>query len=223
MPAPRILIVEDETKLLEHLADLFREDGFSVFTCSSYKELENSLQLPSKRFDIVLLDRLLQGRDSAEMLTQITDEVPDAKILVLSAINTAAEKASLLNLGAEDYVAKPFDSKELLARVHVLLRRNRPEIRLGNVLLDSDSRSMLVNDQDVPLTNKEFVLLRTLLKTPGKIYNKVFLYERVWEMNSSVDSNVVESTINKLRRRLEDARSTVQIKNARNVGYWVEE
>jgi len=223
MAAPRILIVEDETKLVEHLANLFRDDGFSVFTCTTYKELEAMLSLPAKRFDVVVLDRLLQGRDSVELVPRISDELPESKILVLSALNTATEKATLLNLGAEDYVAKPFDSAELLARVHVLLRRSRPEVRLGNVMLDSESRSMQVNGVDVPLTNKEFLLLRTLLKTPGKVYNKIFLYEKVWEMSSAVDSNVVESTVNKLRHRLEEANSTVQIKNSRNVGYWVEE
>lgn len=223
MAEPRILIVEDESKLLERLSQIFHEDGFSVSSCASFIEFENALNRPSQLFDVIVMDRLLQGRDSAELMKRISEELPDVKVLVLSAINTSAEKASLLNSGADDYVAKPFDGEELVARVRVLLRRSRPEVKLGNVLLNSENRTMLIDEHDVPLTNKEFIFLRTLIKTPGKIYNKAFLYERVWEMSPEVDSNVVETTVNKLRRRLEDANASIQIKNSRNVGYWVEE
>lgn len=223
MTAPRILILEDEQKIMLHLANLFKEAGFSVFTCGTLKELEGLLNLPVKRFDVAILDRLIHGRDSADLIPRLKTQLPEMKILVLSAINTAAEKASLLYLGADDYVAKPFDGDELLARARVLLRRNRPEILLGNVCLNTDQRSMKVNGTEVTLTNKEFTLLKTLLQTPGKIYNKSALYEQVWEMSSEVESNVVETTVTKLRRKLEDAYATVHIKNSRNVGYWVEE
>jgi DNA-binding response OmpR family regulator len=218
---PRILIVEDEIKLLNHLVDSIRAEGFSVFTCSSYRELENLLTLPVQ-FDAVILDRLLHGRDSAELLNQ-AKQIFEARVMILSAINTSSEKAALIDAGADDYLAKPFDGEELAARLRALLRRDVPDLKLSNVVINSTDRTILVDNSEIPLPNKEFVLLRTLAQTPGRIFNKAFLYKKVWEMNPDVESNVVETTVNKLRRRLKEAGARVNIRNARNSGYWIEE
>lgn len=223
MSSDRILIVEDEKKLLDHLSQTFTEEGFSSFTCESFRDFEHMLEFPVKRFEVIVMDRLLHGKDSAELLSKIKVKIPDTKIMVLSAINSAAEKTALLNSGADDYLAKPFDSQELIARVRALLRRNRTDLEFGNVVLDLDSRTMNVSDQVIHLTNKEFILLRTLMQAPQKVFNKAFLYEQVWEVHADIDSNVVEATVTKLRRRLEDSGATVHIKNARNLGYWIEE
>lgn len=219
----RILIVEDEIKLLSHLAKTISDEGFSTFTCASFTELENLLKIPVKRFDVVILDRLLHGKDSAEFVTRMKEVLPEVKIMILSAINSASEKAALLDLGADDYVAKPFSNGELIARIRALLRRSRPELKFGNVILNTERRTAKVDDKEFPLQNKEFTLLRTLIRTPGKVFNKIFLYEHVWEMSTEVESNVVEATVNKLRRRLEEAGANVSIKSMRNKGYWIEE
>lgn len=219
----RILIVEDEAKLLSHLASTIAEEGFSIFTCSSFGELANLLKIPIKRFEVIVLDRLLHGKDSAELVSRIKETLPEVKILILSAINSASEKAALLDLGADDYLAKPFGNDELIARIRVLLRRSGPELKLGNVILNTEKRTVRIGEREIALQNKEFALLRTLIRTPGKIYNKIFLYEHVWEMSTEVESNVVEATVNKLRRRLEEAGAKVVIKSMRNKGYWVEE
>ncbi len=222
MPSARILIVEDEVKLLSHLVSIVSSTMSSVFTCSSFKELEQILGVKVSRFDVIILDRLLNGRDSAELLPRIKQSYPDARLMVLSAIDTAAEKASLLNQGADDYLAKPFDGEELMARVNVLLRRAPKALSLGNITLQAESRSLSVNGRDIPLTNKEFLLLKTLMQVPGKVFPKNELYESVWEMSADVESNVVEATVNKLRRRLEEVGANVRISNARNAGYWIE-
>jgi len=96
-------------------------------------------------------------------------------------------------------------------------------LRMGNLVLNSADRTIKVNDVEISLPNKEFILLRTLLQVPGRIFNKAFLYKKVWDMSPEVESNVVETTINKLRKRLKDAEAAVNIKNARNSGYWIEE
>lgn len=223
MSSHRILIVEDETKLLSLLARIIAEEGFSTFTCASFGELENLLKIPVKRFDVIILDRLLHGKDSASLVTQIKDVLPEVKIMILSAINSASEKATLLDLGADDYLAKPFSSEELIARIRVLLRRSLPELRFGNLILNTEKRSAKVDEKEISLQNKEFALLKTLIRTPGKVFNKIFLYEHVWEVSTEVESNVVEATVNKLRRRLEEAGANVSIKSTRNKGYWIEE
>jgi DNA-binding response OmpR family regulator len=219
----RILVVEDEIKILGHLTQTIAEEGYSTFTCTSYTELENLLKLPVKRFDVVVLDRLLNAKDSASLINQIKSVLPEVKILIVSAINTPTEKAALLDLGADDYLAKPFDSAELIARIRALLRRNLPEDRIGNLVLNSEKRSVTVDQKELSLQNKEFVLLRTLVQAPGKVFNKIYLYEHVWRVSTNVESNVVEATVNKLRRRLEEAGATCSIKSLRNKGYWIEE
>jgi len=223
MAIPRILIVEDESKLSAHLDGLLKAETFSTFTCSTYRELEMLFEMPLQRYDLIVLDRLLQGQDSAQLLGTIKTKMPEAKILVLSAVNTPAEKAALLDKGADDYVAKPFAGEELVARVRALLRRSVKSVALGNVTLDLEGRSMSIGGQSSALTNKEFVLLRTLMTSPGKVFSKAHLHEKVWGMTADVESNVVEATINKLRRRFKEAEASPQIKNQRNTGYWIEE
>ncbi|MBX3022500.1 MAG: response regulator transcription factor [Bdellovibrionales bacterium] len=222
-PAPRVLIVEDEVRLLHHLSRILVEGGMSVFTCGSYQELEGMLNLSTTaRFDLFILDRLLQNKDSAELLPRLKAHFPTAKTMILSAINSAAERALLLDMGADDYMGKPFDSAELVARTRALLRRGKTEIVFGNLILDSENRLLKVDGNEVSLTNKEFLLLRTLVQWPGKIFNKTYLYDQVWEIKADVESNVVEATMNKIRRRLKESGANVTIKNTRNIGYWIE-
>ncbi len=220
---PRLLVVEDEDKLLGHLVTTLTDESYSVFTCATFRELETMLSMPTAEFEVVVLDRLLNGRDSATLIPRIKDKTPDAKILILSAINTPAEKAAILDQGADDYLAKPFETNELLARLRVLTRRSRPVMKLGNLELDSESRAIKVAEQTIGLTNKEYILLRVMLRAPRKVFSKAFFSQQVWDMSSDVESNVIEVTINKLRRRLEDVGATVRIKNSRNNGYWIEE
>ena len=222
MSTNRILVVEDEVKLLDFLSQHLRDEGFAVFTSTSISDLNTVLSIPNRRFDLIVLDRLLHGDDSAVEIPKIKKSC-DCKVLVLSAINTPSEKAAVLNLGADDYLAKPFSNEELVARIRALLRRDPVDLKLGNVSLNPIDRTVTIGDSTVVLTNREFVLLRTLLQFPRKIFNKAFLYEQVWDMSPEVDSNVVEMTVSRLRRRFEEAKASISIRNARNVGYWVEE
>lgn len=220
---PRILVVEDEEKLLAHLSRTLEEEKFKVDSCESFSSLEEIILMNNFTYDVVILDRLLYSRDSVQLIPQIKERQPRCKILILSAINTSSEKASILNMGADDYLSKPFASEELIARIRVLHRRVPMEVRLGNLVLDTDQRVITVDGIELSLQNREFVLLKTLVQSPGKIFNKNFLYEQVWGVNTDIESNVIEATVNKLRRRLKEIGANVIIKNTRNVGYWIEE
>src|SRR5690606_16895426 len=110
------------------------EDGFEAVAISTFDELESLVHQPKTNFDLVLLDRLLDGKDASQLIPKIKDKVTGAKILVLSAINTPIEKAQVLDLGADDYLAKPYEYEELLARMKAVLRRSSTVLRLGNLL-----------------------------------------------------------------------------------------
>lgn len=219
----RVLVVEDELRLLEHLTQLLKDEGFEVAPSASIDELERIANQPEDHFDLLLLDRMMHGKDTADLFEKLKASLPLSKILVMSAIDTSSEKIRLLDLGADDYLAKPFDSQELVARVRALLRRDRVNMQFGNLTLNSESRVIKVDGQEFSLPNKEFVLLRTLLQIPGRVYSKTYLYQQVWDMKTDVESNVVETTVNKLRKRLVEAGASLSIKNARSSGYWVEE
>lgn len=218
-----ILVVEDEARLLEYLVEKISAEGFNVIKCNSYEDLKKQVVDFFPKPDVIILDRLLGGKDSAALVPQIIDKCPSSKVLVLSAINSSIEKATLLDQGVDDYLAKPFEATELIARIKALLRRNSSEITFSNIVLDLEKRVTKVDGLEVNLQNREFLLLKTLVKIPGKIYNKKYLYEHVWEVSSDVDSNVVETTVNKLRRRMEDAGARLKINCIRYKGYWIED
>lgn len=219
----KVLIVEDETVLREHLVRLLEAEGFTSKTCSSIPEVESLLESRSSSFDLVILDRLLNGKDAGQKIPAIKREFPGVRVMVVSAINTPTEKATILDLGADDYVAKPFDGEEVVARARALLRRSLSVFRFSNLQLNLEERKLYVGDSEIHLATKEFLFLKTLLQEPGKVFSKNYLYEKVWEMSPEVESNALETTVTKLRRRLEEANSAAQIRNSRNVGYWIEE
>ena len=219
----KVLIVEDELILREHLVKLLQTEGFATATCSTVAELEALIETDSASFDLVILDRLLHAKDVGQKIPAVKQKFCGARVMVVSAINTPSEKAAILDLGADDYIAKPFDGEELIARVRALLRRNSAVFRFANLQLHLEQRKLLVGESEIQLATKEFLLIRTFMQEPGKVFSKNYLYEKVWELSSEVESNALETTVTKLRRRLEDANSTAQIRNSRNVGYWIEE
>lgn len=217
-----VLVVEDEAKLVEILQRTLSE-SFQVTVFTTYEELAALLEGSSIRFDLFVLDRMLDGKDSLNLIAPLKEKFPQIKVLVLSAISTPSEKAVALDLGADDYLSKPFANEELLARLRVLAKRIPSELRFGNIALDMLERTAKVAEVDLQLATKEFLLLRAFMKTPGKVYPKTTLYEEVWQTSADVESNAIETTVNKLRRKLEEAGASATIKNSRNLGYWIEE
>lgn len=226
-----VLIIEDEQKLSSYLEETLLSESFAVNKCYSFEEAESYLANPSGTPDLVILDRLLNSKDGVDkdgidLIEPMKSHFPKSRILILSAVNTATEKAAALDRGADDYLAKPFSSVELLARLRALGRRPSSDtatvISIGNVEIDTVARLVQTPEGRIHLSNKEFLVLLTLAKTPGKVFSRNSLCEIVWEMKGDLETNVVEATITNLRRKLEQMSSGVKVRNMRNAGYWIE-
>lgn len=223
----KILIVEDEIAILKKLQLSCENEGYQVKTATSLSALEQALN--NKKFypNVIILDRLLGGEDSAKFISKIKSTLADTKILILSAIDTATEKATLLDSGVDDYLAKPYSTIELLARIKALARRSslitsEQEHSIANLAINQGDRSVKASGQFLNLSQKEYQLLILFTSNPGKIFPKNTLLEQIWRNSGENESNVVEATVNNLRRKLEHAGANVQLRNMRNVGYWLE-
>lgn len=223
-----ILLVEDEDSVRDFIAGCMKAAGFVIHPVTSVEELESTLAFENRPSpDIVILDRLLHAKDSSEFIPHIRAKWPGAGVLVLSTIGNAIEKAKVIDLGADDYMSKPFSVEELVSRVKSLLRRPREVksqvISYGDIVLSFESQTVEAKGQKLDLSRKEFLMLSTLIKKPTRVFNKFQLLDLVWDTNTDVESNVVEVTIMNLRKKLQDTGCRAQILSRRNVGYWIED
>ena len=221
----KLLLVEDDIKLVELLSGNLKEQGFLVSYAVALNQLLDFIN-SDINFDIIVLDRLLQSIDTRDLIGQIKKKWPMAAILVLSAISTPNEKAELLNKGVDDYMGKPFSTQELIARIKALLRRYQQQpstyVQIGNLVLDTISRTITVEGKADVLPAKEFLLLRVLSQDHKRIWSKTELLDYVWGQSSELETNVVESTMANLRKRITDLKANITIRNMRNAGYWIE-
>ena len=215
----RILIVEDEARIRAFLARAFGAEGFGVDVAEDGNR-GLSLALAGS-YDLVILDLLLPGRDGLEALREIHRKCPDLPVLILSARSDLATKLRGFELGAVDYVAKPFSLDELLARARVQLRRQRlgeaaNVIRVGGLVLDLASRQAQIGDTVADLSDREFRLLHFLMVHVGEVISRERLLSEVWGYDFDPRSNVVDVCVRRLRRRLGD---DAPIETVRNAGY----
>jgi DNA-binding response OmpR family regulator len=223
-----LLIVDDEPDILKQIIILAESNGHTVRSATSLESLQQLVRLKNFYPHAIILDRILNGADSLSLVPNLKTTFADSRILIVSAIDTASEKAKALDAGADDYIAKPFSAVELIARINALGRRKNlygetPQLHIGNLVIDKEERTVKVGeDEDISLSQKEFQVLMMFASNPGKIFPKDLILEQIWQSSSEVESKVVEATINNLRRKLESNKANVNIKNMRNVGYWLE-
>jgi two-component system, OmpR family, copper resistance phosphate regulon response regulator CusR len=215
----RLLIVEDEVRIRAFLARAFEAEGFTVDVGA---DGEHGLALAlAGGYDLVILDLLLPGRDGLDALGELHRRRPDLPVLILSARGDLPTKLRGFELGAVDYVAKPFSLDELLARVRVQLRRTRVAddgtvVTVGRLELDLASRQARVGDTVADLSDREFRLLHFLMRHVGEVVSRERLLSEVWGYDFDPRSNVVDVCVRRLRRRLgPDA----PIETVRNAGY----
>lgn len=223
-----LLIVDDEPEILKQMILLTEGSGHTVKSATSLESLQQFVKTKGFYPHVIILDRILNGADSLSQVAPLKTTFADSRLLIVSAIDTAFEKAKALDAGADDYIAKPFSAVELIARINALVRRKSlygegAQLQIGNLILDKEDRTVKVDgSEDVSLSQKEFQVLMMFASNPGKIFPKDLILEQIWQSSNEVESKVVEATINNLRRKLEGHKAQINIKNMRNVGYWLE-
>lgn len=217
----RILVVEDEKKIATFLQRGLKECGFVVDVVHRGDEaLEIIL---TRHFDAVVLDILLPGRDGLSILRIMRERSHGVPVLILSARGEISEKVEGLNLGADDYLAKPFSIDELAARLRALIRRNSGEplirYRVHDLALDLATRAVRRGSRRIELTAREFSVLECLMRSPGRVFTRTQLCQHVWEYHFDPETNLVDVYIQRLRRKVDDGEETKLIQTVRGVGY----
>ena len=200
----RILVVEDEQLLCDGIAEDLVLEKYTVDRC--YDGAAAYEQLSVEPYDLVILDLNLPGMDGLDLLQRIRAERPELRVLILSARAQLSDKVTGLNLGADDYLTKPFALEELEARVRTLLRREfvqrDPTLHAGELTLDSVAREISVRGEALPLTPREFAILEHLMLCQGRWTSQEELMEHIWEADANPFSNAVRMHISSLRRKL---------------------
>jgi len=221
----QILLVEDDRDLRRFLSKAFREEGYGVTeTDSGDRALERALE---ETFSCLVLDVMLPGRDGFSVVSELRNRGVSTPVLLLTAKDELESRVRGLEGGADDYVTKPFDLPELLARVHALIRRAElrhkdATLRVGEVTLDPLTRRVMQSDRLVDLSPREFALLEFLMRNVGRTVSRARIAEAVWNYKFDPETNVVDVYVNYLRKKLSFGGRTVPIKTVRGVGYRME-
>ncbi|MDR0761824.1 MAG: heavy metal response regulator transcription factor [Campylobacteraceae bacterium] len=221
----KILIVEDEIKLGNYLKQGLNEAGFVVDT--AVDGLDGQHLALTEKYDLIILDIMLPFIDGLKLIQTIREENIATPILLLSALDKTQDKVKGLDTGADDYLAKPFDFAELLARVRSLLRRKgkeikQPNIEIGDLSVDLIKRVVSRNGKKIDLTNKEFLLLEFLLSYKGEVVTRSLIASNVWDINFDSDRNVIDTMVKRLRSKIDCGFEKKLIHTVRGIGYILE-
>ena len=222
----KILIIEDEAKTEQYLERGLTEAGFTV---DGARDGRDGLHIAlTEDYDLLVLDVMLPGLDGWEILRQLRRAHRQMPVLILTARDQVVDRVKGLELGADDYLMKPFDFAELLARVRALLRRGKAAqagevLKAGDLELDSVSRRVTRGGRRLAVTAKEFALLEFLMRRQGEVLPRSLIASQVWDMNFDSDTNVVEVAMRRLRAKVDDDFDVKLIRTMRGMGYVLEE
>jgi two-component system copper resistance phosphate regulon response regulator CusR len=221
----RVLIVEDDRKTAGYLVKGLQENGFVV---DSADNSVDGLHLASEiEYDFIILDIMLPGRDGWDIITELRRLGKEMPIIFLSALDAVQNRIKGLELGADDYLVKPFSFSELLSRIRTIMRRGpirHPDVLcIADLEIDVHRRTVLRGGQEIELTSREFLLLSLLARRRGEVLSKNLIAEQVWDINFESDSNPVEVAIRRLRKKIDDPFETKLIHTVRGVGYVLKE
>ena len=218
----KILIIEDDTDINHMISEFLKENGFETVSAFSGTEARLILSMDTA-FDLILMDLMLPGISGEELLPEIRlkSRVP---VIVLSARSALNDKVDLLLNGADDYLTKPFELEELLARIQVQLRRLKG-ISPGNYLtykrwkIDMDSRSLLIDGVPVELTAHEFDIIALLARRPEKVFTKQEIYEMIWEEDYAIEDKTIHVHISNIRAKLKESGTSDYIQTVWGIGF----
>jgi two-component system, OmpR family, response regulator len=217
----RILLVEDELEMAGLIARRLESIGFGVDCATTIGAARNSIG--ARPYSLVLLDRRLPDGDGLSMVDDIRRAQPGVRVVMLTALDSVPDKIAGLDAGADDYLAKPFDVDELLARVRANLRRNetggQPPLTVGELSFDLAAREASVSGRPIVLHRRELALLESLLRRHGRAAPREALIEEVYGGSGGLQSNALDALVSRLRRRLNTESAGVEIHPVRGVGY----
>ncbi len=219
----RILIVEDEAKLAEALKRGLESKGFAVDWISESEKARTRIMLYRDEYDLILLDLMLPGVDGATITRDAREAGVTTPIIVLTARDETEYKIELLNIGADDYLAKPFSFEELVARINAVLRRPEQSIqttlKVRDIELDPSSRTVTKGGDPLALTLKEYSLLEYFMRHPDEALTRESILDHVWSFDFPGFSNVLDVHMKNLRKKLDTYGDTPLFETVRGVGY----
>lgn len=224
-----ILVVEDEQKVAAFLKNGLEEQGYQVDL--AYDGYTGEKLALNRDYQVVLLDVIIPQSNGIELCKKIKSVKPDMPILMLTALGTTDDKLAGFNSGADDYLVKPFEFKELVARIRALTKRTQvgqrvdvPNIlHVGDLQLDLDKKVAIRKDKVISLTAKEFGLLEYLMRNKGRVVSRPDIAERVWDMTFDTGTNVVEVYVNILRKKIDKDFPVKLIHTRIGLGYVIKE
>lgn len=224
---PHLLVVEDETKVAGFIKKGLEKQFFTVDIATDGREGQQFFD--ERTYDLIVLDVNLPYMDGVELAAYIRTKNTQIPILMLTALDTTADKLSGFDAGVDDYLVKPFDFMELIARLKALLKRSKKNIEPTNVLriadleLDLDQKLARRGGQEIELTAKEYALLEYLMRNHGRVVSKVDIAERVWDINFDTGTNFIEVYINYLRKKIDKENMVKLIHTVVGMGYTLKE
>jgi DNA-binding response OmpR family regulator len=217
----RLLLVEDYKPLQKSLSQGLTEAGFAVDVTGDGRE--GLWYATGNDYDVIILDIMLPGMDGLSVLQKLRKEGKQTHILLLTAKDGVPDRVKGLNLGADDYLVKPFAFEELLARIHALIRRKyndkNPVIKIGNLRIDSAAKDAWLAKEKLSLTPREYALLEYLAMRIGQTVSRTEIWEHVYDFHSSASSNVVDVYIGYLRKKIETPGKPAILHTIRGRGY----
>ena len=221
----RILVVEDERDLNLLLQKVLKKAGYTVDGC--YDGEEAQLHLLGAEYDAILLDVMMPKKDGYTLIRELREQGMDTPVLFLTARDSVGDRVKGLDLGADDYLIKPFDFDELLARIRAMTRKHagvRTNLfSAGDLVLDAQSRKVTRGGQEISLLPKEFSILEYLLRNKEKVLSREQIENRIWNYEFSGSSNNVDGYMSRLRKKIDEGREPRLIHTVKGVGWVIRE
>ena len=219
----RVLIIEDEERISAAIAHTLKQANYEA---DCVEDGNSGLMLAEKEiYDIIVLDIMIPGKSGLELLKELRSRGKTTPVLLLTALDSTADRVSGLDLGADDYLGKPFSMAELMARIRALSRRIQSvyiskELCLGNMKLDADNLTLTINKEEIKLTYREVQFMEMLMRRPGMVFTREQIIDKIWGYDNTVNDNNIEIYIHYLRKKI--GKASHVIATVRGIGYTLE-